>query len=408
MDYAPIALQATDVLVDKHFHKIPNAAFRTETYKPFKASRRRRREERERRDSEDQGQNPDQSRGHLRDRGEYGQGEGQRRQEDPYNDPEIEEAGYDSEPDYTSRQKERNMRDRDWDWDSRERDGDLRDIPRHSGAGTEAGYGYGYGYPYEESHGSHSPPQLPYSQQPPRVRPEYLPKHRAAPEPRPASQHPHPFSAGPMAPFPDARTEGARARAGTRRPPYTQRRSSYDDIHEARNSRPGSTERRLAPREPRRGARSDHGSSAGGGMRDRADRYGLKDEVRGLFTDSPRGLAGGALGALVGGWATEKLQEAQTGRDRRAMGDRAKVYTLLGAAAGGLVANAVVDKWQGGREEARQRRAEEKYPDGTEDARCEREERKRDRERERDRSRDRNTSCDERARRSDGVAGGYY
>lgn len=143
-------------------------------------------------------------------------------------------------------------------------------------------------------------------------------------------------------------------------------------------------------------------------MRDRADRYGLKDEVRGLFTDSPRGLAGGALGALVGGWATEKLQEAQTGRDRRAMGDRAKVYTLLGAAAGGLVANAVVDKWQGGREEARQRRAEEKYPDGTEDARCEREERKRDRERERDRSRDRNTSCDERARRSDGVAGGYY
>ncbi|KAA8565502.1 hypothetical protein EYC84_009361 [Monilinia fructicola] len=339
--------------------------------KPFKASRRRRREERERRDSEDQGQNPDQSRGHLRDRGEYGQGEGQRRQEDPYNDPEIEEAGYDSEPDYTSRQKERNMRDRDWGWDSRERDGDLRDIPRHSGAGTEAGYGYGYGYgyPYEESHGSHSRPNSPTASSHRASVRNISRKHRAAPEPPPRQPTSASLLCGPHGALP--RRAHRRGKGKGRHPPTTIHATTQFLRRHPRGAQlaTGSTERRLAPREPRRGARSDHGSSAGGGMRDRADRYGLKDEVRGLFTDSPRGLAGGALGALVGGWATEKLQEAQTGRDRRAMGDRAKVYTLLGAAAGGWSRTRCVDKWQGGGRRRGRGGAEEKYPDGTEDAR---------------------------------------
>ncbi|RAL62663.1 hypothetical protein DID88_004506 [Monilinia fructigena] len=238
--------------------------------------------------------------------------------------------GYDSEPDYTSQQKERNMRDRGWD--SRgEMDRDLRDIPRHSGAGS--GAGYGYGYPYEESHRSSSPPQLPYSQQPPHVRPEYLPEYEASPESRSTSQYPYYFSPPPMAPFPeldrdagnydsDERYEGEEERS--HRPKYIQRRSSYDDIHDQRKSRPSKTDQRLATRDQNRRPRSDHGNGSNashtGGMRDRADRYGLKDEVKGLFTDSPKGLAGGAIGALVGGWATEKFQEAQTGKDRKDMG----------------------------------------------------------------------------------------
>ncbi|KAF7858907.1 hypothetical protein EAF04_008948 [Stromatinia cepivora] len=382
MDYAPIALQATDVLVDKHFHRIPDKAFRKETYKPrvpFKASRRRRREEEERRNSRDQGQYQDERRdprgsGEDRDRGVQ-------RQEEPYKDPEIEEAGYDSEPDYTSRQRERNMRDRDWD--SRERERDVRDIPRHSGAGI--GTGYGYGNSYEESNRSNTPPQQIYSQQPPRLRPEYLPKYVAPTQLGSDNRYPYYFPP-PITPFSDSFGGDGRERdydsderydrERTRRPKLMQRRSSYDDIHNQRNA-PSNSDQRLSRRDTERRPRSSHSSQAPNkskeshmeNIKDRADRYGLKEEVKGLFTDSPKGLAGGAIGALVGGWAAEKFQEAQTGRDRKDMGDRAKIYTLLGAAAGGLMVNAVVDRWEDGKEETRvrQRRWEEKFPEGKRD-----------------------------------------
>ncbi|QSZ36195.1 hypothetical protein DSL72_007320 [Monilinia vaccinii-corymbosi] len=377
MDYAPIALQATNVFVDKHFNKIPTKAFSAETYKPFKARRRRRREEKERANSRHQDQDQYQDRRDSRDQVEDSHRAGQRRQEEPYKDPEIEEAGYDSEPDYRSRLRERNVRDRDWG--SRgERDGDLRDIPRHSGAGT--GAGYGYGYPYEESNRFNSPSQLPYSHQPPHVRPEYLPKYGALPQSGSASQNPYDSPPPPsIAPFPDLNRDTRDhdpderyERERTRRPKPIIRGSSYDDIH---NQQPSHSEQRLATRDAHRRPRSDHGRGSNdsrvGDVKDRAERYGLKGEVKGLFTDSPKGLAGGAVGALVGGWATEKLQEAQTGRDRKDMGDRAKIYTLLGAAAGGLIMNAVVDRWQDGKEETKekQRKWDEKYTDGKKDSR---------------------------------------
>lgn len=63
----------------------------------------------------------------------------------------------------------------------------------------------------------------------------------------------------------------------------------------------------------------------------------MKIEKKDLFTDSPTGLAGGAVGALVGGLAAREAQ-----KDRK--GDPDAVLTLLGAAVGGLAANAVVGK----------------------------------------------------------------
>ncbi|KAK6599143.1 hypothetical protein H4I96_08347 [Botrytis cinerea] len=416
MDYLPIGLQATDVLVDKHFHRIPDKAFRSETYRPripTKLSRRKRREEKERRNSRDQGIREIRGARRL-------ERATQKRQEEPYSNPEIEEAGYDSEPDYTSRQRERNMRDRNWDskW---ERDSDLRDIPRHSGAGT--GTGYVYGYPYEKSDRSNSPPSQIYSQQPPRLRPEYLPKY----DPFDRDERRGNYDS-------DERYEKER----TRRPKPIQRSSSYDDIHSQRKSYSSNQDQRLSTRNASRTPRSDHGGSKDshtGTMKDRAERYGVKDEVKGLFTDSPQGLAGGAIGALVGGWATEKFQESQSGKDRKDMGDRAKIITLLGAAAGGLVANAVVDKWQDGKEETKkkQKKWDKKYPDGKTDDNGERGDRdegrngesereRRDsvrsrdasrRDRNRDDSRERDMSFDEKIRRSDGrryegVNDGYY
>ncbi|KAI9640624.1 hypothetical protein NHQ30_010923 [Ciborinia camelliae] len=408
MDYAPIALQATDVFLDKHFHKIPDKAFRKETYKPrvpFKASRRRRREEKERRNSRDQGQDQDQDQGESRDRGV------QRRQEEAYDDPEIEEAGYDSEPDYSSRQRETNMKVRDWDSRGEgdgDRDRDIRDIPRHSGAGAGAGGSadYGYGHTYEESNRSNNPPHLPYSQQPPHIRPEYLPKYDGPPQFGTASQNPYNFSPAPTAPFPEwgsgkeGRDEDPSAQyvqARTRRPKPIQRSSSYDAIHRQHARHPSSDSDSEPGRSTRehhhhRRPRSDHGHGAPESrvehVRERAECSARKDEVRGLFTDSGAGIAGGAIGALVGGWATGKFCEARVGRERereRERGERARILTLLGAAAGGLVANAVVDRWQDGKEVAREKQKswDERFPDGKKVLNCERVDRDRDRDRDR-------------------------
>ncbi len=68
----------------------------------------------------------------------------------------------------------------------------------------------------------------------------------------------------------------------------------------------------------------------------------MKDEVKGVFTQSKEGLAGGAVGALVGGWAGHKAAEA-TGRDKHAA---SPLLTVIGAALGGLAANAVFEKYE--------------------------------------------------------------
>ncbi|KAF4633718.1 hypothetical protein G7Y89_g4396 [Cudoniella acicularis] len=65
-----------------------------------------------------------------------------------------------------------------------------------------------------------------------------------------------------------------------------------------------------------------------------------KDE---LFSSSKAGLTGGAVGALLGGWAAQKAHISYGERDRKGEGGHT-VMTLLGAAMGGLAVNAVVEK----------------------------------------------------------------
>ena len=100
--------------------------------------------------------------------------------------------------------------------------------------------------------------------------------------------------------------------------------------------------------------------------KDAAHRYGLKEEVEGFFTKSPAGITGGVAGALVGGWAAKKAQVAS---GREGHHGTNPLLTLLGAAAGGLAVNAVIDKFEDRKKEAaaKQEAWEDKW--GSEDER---------------------------------------
>lgn len=104
--------------------------------------------------------------------------------------------------------------------------------------------------------------------------------------------------------------------------------------------------------------RGGSGSQTIDKARDKAHRYGVKDEVKDVFTSSKEGLAGGAVGALVGGWAAQKAQSAY-GKEKNGAGNA--VLTLLGAAVGGLAVNAVIDKWEDGKRDTKDK--QEKWED---------------------------------------------
>lgn len=85
-------------------------------------------------------------------------------------------------------------------------------------------------------------------------------------------------------------------------------------------------------------------------MRSRDGGYAnFKGEADRYFTKSPMGITG-AVGAVVGGWAARKAQVA-IGREGKHHGSN-PLLTLLGAAAGGLVVNAVIDKFEDRKKEA--------------------------------------------------------
>jgi hypothetical protein len=90
-----------------------------------------------------------------------------------------------------------------------------------------------------------------------------------------------------------------------------------------------------------------------------------------FFTKSKEGLLSGALGAVVGGWAADRLQRNGSGRDRdsrrrsgsgRGGPEDDKLLTLLGAAVGGLAVNAFVEKREEGK--AKKERVERVRKDG--------------------------------------------
>jgi uncharacterized membrane protein YeaQ/YmgE (transglycosylase-associated protein family) len=90
-------------------------------------------------------------------------------------------------------------------------------------------------------------------------------------------------------------------------------------------------------------------------VKDRAERYKLKDDMGSVFTTSKPGMAGGAVGAIIGGWAAKKAQIAY-GKEKK--GSTSNLVTLLGAAVGSLAVNVVVDKWEESRETAAQQQGE--------------------------------------------------
>jgi hypothetical protein len=167
-----------------------------------------------------------------------------------------------------------------------------------------------------------------YSHEPPRLRPEY------APSPPPIGSG-YPYAQGAYAPPPFQ--------------PQMIERRGRSDSNDDEDYYSESYHRPRRPKAVTRRSSSYHGPRGGGSgfetidkARDKAHRYKLKEEVDGMFTKSKEGLAGGAVGALVGGWAARKAQEAK-GKEKH---PASPLLTLLGAAVGGMAVNAIIEKYE--------------------------------------------------------------
>lgn len=124
-------------------------------------------------------------------------------------------------------------------------------------------------------------------------------------------------------------------------------------------------------------ARRGHGTGSetidryGDKAREAAHRYKLKEDINNVFTASGAGLAGGAVGAAIGGWAAQKAQVGYTKNGHKHESN--PILTLLGATVGGLAVNAAVDKWQDGKKETakKEKKWQEKFgsDDESEDGR---------------------------------------
>ncbi|CAG8951385.1 hypothetical protein HYFRA_00007297 [Hymenoscyphus fraxineus] len=421
--FIALGLKASDTLIDKHFHKIPDKYMRPQTYhpsnlpNPLKKSRK---------GSRRQQQNGNRSRSPS---------------PDPYDDYEYVDGTE-----------------------------ELRDIPKHSGYASQD---------HSRSPVGDNMPQQ-YSRKPPQTRPEYIPpppiggtyspSNQFPPPPRENQYSGSPFrSSGdlkvPLDPLQETSTstrrrsgerdrergrdhydddrrgrrstntrrsssqEPTRYREGdlvsyndsnedldtrstlprsARRPKHTSRRSSshqpsrngalipfpadgddlstisglrrpktspvenalkpydeMDDIYISRTRRPKYTSQRSSSHNPPRDRDSEryYPPSASDKYRKHRresslsaiPRYDGRDRIENdraegqFFTKSKDGLVGGALGAVIGGWAAKRVQRSASGRDGRrsrrnsSAQEDDKVLTLLGAAVGGLAVNAVVE-----------------------------------------------------------------
>jgi hypothetical protein len=316
-----LGLKGANKLIDKHFDKVPDAALHPETYHPANLTsaqrRQRTREKRAKKNKRDRNSNSSSSSDDVDDG-------------DTYSVEEHDQTTTDKGLDDTQQQP-------------------PRGAPRKMFSPVQT-----YVPPQQQQYNG-SPL---YSNEPLRLRPEY------APSPPPiGSGYPYPQGAYAPPPFQPHTIE------------RKSRRDSYGDEDYYSDSyrhprRPKAVTRRSSsyhgPRSNAGGdqqvARRGTGSETLDKARDRAHRYGLKEEVEGLFTKSKEGLAGGAVGALVGGWAAHKAQEAK-GREKHSS---SPLLTLLGAAVGGLAVNAVIDKYEESRKDTagKQEKWDEKFDRG--------------------------------------------
>lgn len=330
-----LGLKGANKIIDKHFDKVPHKYLYTDTYKPKALSKKKKRQDRN--NSQDQNQDDDSE----SDESEVEEADG-KREVDLRPESDTEEA---------SRNKDLHLiRGVDM----------VQPMPRD---GSLPGGAYSQEGPYI------TPPFPQYSHEPPRQRPQYIPE--SAP---PIGVAASGYYSPPPQNFGNPYDRRSRDR----------RRDSWDDDDDyysdsyRRPTRPKAVTRRSSSYHGPRGRDRDDDDSYGALVAKRgkhpsgsetvdrarhtAHRYGLKDEIEGNFTKSKVGLAGGAVGAVVAGWATNK---AQVGYSKGRPKEPNALITLLGAAVGGLAVNAIVDKYEDGKKEAKgkQDKSEDKYGD---------------------------------------------
>lgn len=368
--YLGPGLGLTDKIIDNHFDKIPTKFFDKNTYKPGRSRRQRRREsqdERSRSDSEDE-------------RGSGGSGSGEKQKSSN-----------------SSRELARSPPERERDIPEIEEADDMQEprrIPRHSGDGAAYGAagGLGAGAAYAAYQQSQQPQQrdIPplYSHELPRLRQEYMPSSGAGDY---GATYNDNYSYGQGNPYSSQQQQQQQRRThldrdGRRRSKrYDSESDSEDeyrsDTRGSRPRRPAAITRRSSSyhgpndrndynnsygRNPTRSSRSQFGSTSnqqiekynrsrrgsdegGSGVTGRAKNTAhkshIQEEISDVLTTSKKGLAGGAIGAVVGGWVANKAQTAYgTGERKRSGGvyEPNPLLTLIGAAVGGLAIDAAV------------------------------------------------------------------
>jgi len=171
-------------------------------------------------------------------------------------------------------------------------------------------------YTPESSYSSSSPQ---YSRAPPRQRPEYMPRNAQDYYPPPPSL----------------------SQQGSERSSRRPRDDDYANYNSSVARRPNGAIRRTSSFNGRDKAK------AIGKAKDAEEEEETEEKGASLredfLTKSPEGLAAGGIGAVLGGWLSEKAQ-VKSGREER--GSNHLFLTGLGAVAGGLAANAAVDYLQ--------------------------------------------------------------
>lgn len=381
-DLIELGIEGADKIIDKHFHKLPDSALHADTYKhPFShGSRRRaqheRRDDRDTRRSERGGDERDTTR--------------EKRRDSVWEEQEsLAEQGRHRRHQSQERASTRKF---DTEWDNNNNNLRRSPSPRSTTMSQHINQ-----QPYRDGRPSNDANSTMYTQDGPFVTAPWttLPDYHA-----PAAQG---FSPRPSRQYdPDNyRPAQMRRRSSSYHGPRGRDRFYSDDSELSSDSD--------SDRRSRRGhgghARSQHGnqqltrhndtshgnSSAAYARSERTSKshshsHEHKDtpleNLKDNFTDSPQGIAGSALGAIVGGYVTHKALE--TRNHGREQSNRDKALTLLGAVVSGVAINAVVDKFEDRR---REKEVEEKGERGKRiQERFKREEEREDR-RERDRDR---------------------
>lgn len=362
-DLVELGLEGADKLIDKHFHKIPDKALHSETYKhPFHHShgssqdQQRHRDEDSRRESQ---------RGRERDK----------RRDFVWEEQEslAEEGRYTPQSRRREGEQETEKRNFDttWDYNNNRRDSGRDISPRtrmsSSHLPLQQQDRYREGRPRDNGNSTLYAQDGPFVTAPWTNLPDY---HAPA---LGGNQSQQQFSTRDSRHYDPAnyRPPAQRRRSSSYHGPRGRDRfysdtssSSSDSDSDRRPRRSGDTKSHQGGTKntqlTRRDGESQYNKTAAAHARsdytsskNPHTNRDFKDNIKDNFTDSPQGLAGSALGAIVGGYVTHKALEARSHGENK---DRDKALTLLGAVVSGVAINAVVDKFEDRRGERDERR----------------------------------------------------